>query len=156
MGRGVSAGGGQSSLGYLFGSGEETPKPVAEKLEPVQKMPPSPVDKTKQVPAGIQGGGSQTNNYFRAEGQNCGNFLTVCKFFSISFHFGGLGGHFVCKLFSFLYIIIIIIILLIIRVIKAKFEIYEWQWRGANMSLPVARIFVNASLSVTSFVVDRQ
>jgi cell division protein FtsL len=27
----------------------------------------------------------------------------------------------------FLYIIIIIIILLIIRVIKAKFEIYEWQ-----------------------------
>lgn len=84
MGRGVSAGGGQSSLGYLFGSGEEAPKAAAEKPEPVQKMPPSPVDKSKQAPAGIQGGGSQTNNYFRAEGQNCGNFLTVCSRFTMS------------------------------------------------------------------------
>ncbi|KAJ8458481.1 hypothetical protein OPV22_031407 [Ensete ventricosum] len=43
MGRGVSSGGGQSSLGYLFGSG-------------------------------IQG--NLANNYHRADGQNCGNFIT--------------------------------------------------------------------------------
>jgi hypothetical protein len=29
----------------------------------------------KEVAA--SGRGSQTNNYFRAQGQNCGNFLTV-------------------------------------------------------------------------------
>ncbi|XP_073103470.1 protein SPIRAL1-like 3 isoform X2 [Elaeis guineensis] len=72
MGRGVSSGGGQSSLGYLFGSGE-APKPAAE---PVQKpAPPPPVDNSKQVPAGIQG--TQANNYFRADGQNSGNFITL-------------------------------------------------------------------------------
>ncbi|XP_010939194.1 protein SPIRAL1-like 1 [Elaeis guineensis] len=71
MGRGVSSGGGQSSLGYLFGNGE-APKPAAE-LAPKPAAPP-PVDNSKQVPAGIQG--SQTNNYFRADGQNCGNFIT--------------------------------------------------------------------------------
>ncbi|XP_072990172.1 protein SPIRAL1-like 3 [Typha latifolia] len=74
MGRGVSSGGGQSSLGYLFGSGE-APK-SSENVAPVQKpAPPPPVDKTKQIPAGIQGG-QQANNYFRAEGQNSGNFIT--------------------------------------------------------------------------------
>ncbi|OAY77952.1 protein SPIRAL1-like 3 [Ananas comosus] len=73
MGRGVSSGGGQSSLGYLFGSGE-APKP-AENTPPAQKPAPSPpVDNTKQIPAGIQG--RQTNNYFRADGQNTGNFIT--------------------------------------------------------------------------------
>ncbi|KAG1366771.1 Protein SPIRAL1-like 1 [Cocos nucifera] len=71
MGRGVSSGGGQSSLGYLFGNGE-APKPAAE---PAPKpTPPPAVDNSKQVPAGIQG--SQTNNYFRADGQNSGNFIT--------------------------------------------------------------------------------
>ncbi|XP_008810744.1 protein SPIRAL1-like 3 isoform X2 [Phoenix dactylifera] len=71
MGRGVSSGGGQSSLGYLFGSGE-APKPAAE---PAQKpAPPPPVDNSKQIPAGIQG--AQANNYFRADGQNSGNFIT--------------------------------------------------------------------------------
>ncbi|KAK9066595.1 hypothetical protein SSX86_013918 [Deinandra increscens subsp. villosa] len=89
MGRGVSSGGGQSSLDYLFGNGE--PKPTAGKTEVVavapvihvastNEPPPKPTatvpqpDITKQIPAGIQG--SQTNNYFRAEGQNTGNFLT--------------------------------------------------------------------------------
>ncbi|XP_078172979.1 protein SPIRAL1-like 3 [Carex rostrata] len=76
MGRGVSAGGGQSSLGYLFGSNGEAPKPAAEKSEPLEQVPSLPADKTKQAPAGVQGGGSMTNNYFRSEGQNCGNFLT--------------------------------------------------------------------------------
>lgn len=77
-GRGVSAGGGQSSLGYLFGGGE-APKPTNESKPSVDKSastPQSPaVDVSKQIPAGIQG--SQTNNYHRAEGQNTGNFLTV-------------------------------------------------------------------------------
>jgi protein SPIRAL1 and related proteins len=77
-GRGVSAGGGQSSLGYLFGSGE-APKPTNGSTPSVDKSAPTPqspaVDVSKQIPAGIQG--SQTNNYHRAEGQNTGNFLTV-------------------------------------------------------------------------------
>ncbi|KAJ3673092.1 hypothetical protein LUZ60_006466 [Juncus effusus] len=95
MGRGVSSGGGQSSLGYLFGTGE-APKPAPaaaanESAPPVEKpAPPAPAapahaqaagsspppsgDISKQIPAGIQG--SQTNNYHRAEGQNTGNFLT--------------------------------------------------------------------------------
>ncbi|CAN6329149.1 unnamed protein product, partial [Urochloa humidicola] len=73
MGRGVSSGGGQSSLGYLFGS-DGAPK-SAEKPAPVQKpMPPSTAEKLKDIPAGIQS--SRSNNYIRAEGQNCGNFLT--------------------------------------------------------------------------------
>lgn len=89
MGRGVSAGGGQSSLGYLFGSGE-APKPAinnapAETL-PVVNADPSPkpvaaqpVNVTKHMPAGINK--SSTNNYTRADGQNTGNFLTVLSFF---------------------------------------------------------------------------
>ena len=88
MGRGVSSGGGQSSLGYLFGSGEApAPKPATNNVQapPVEK--PAPVshaipekaaapstDAPKQIPAGIQG--SQKNNYYRADGQNTGNFLT--------------------------------------------------------------------------------
>ncbi|KAK9106829.1 hypothetical protein Syun_022840 [Stephania yunnanensis] len=81
MGRGVSSGGGQSSLNYLFGS--DDPKPSAappenkghtvENTTPKKSTSPS-VDNTKQIPAGIHG--SQTNNYFRADGQNTGNFIT--------------------------------------------------------------------------------
>ncbi|KAI3454802.1 hypothetical protein Pfo_011465 [Paulownia fortunei] len=90
MGRGVSSGGGQSSLGYLFGSGEApAPKPATNNVQaPIQKPAPvvshvvpekpstaaPPADATKQIPAGIQG--SQKNNYYRADGQNTGNFLT--------------------------------------------------------------------------------
>lgn len=89
MGRGVSSGGGQSSLGYLFGSGE-APKPTNNNVEappqnlgqvasngPAQKPAPAaaPVDAIQQTPAGVQA--NTTNNYFRADGQNCGNFLTV-------------------------------------------------------------------------------
>lgn len=92
MGRGVSSGGGQSSLNYLFGSGEAKPttgKTEAVAAAPVNQVhvaaanepPPKPTatipqpDITKQIPAGIQQG-SQANNYFRADGQNTGNFLT--------------------------------------------------------------------------------
>ncbi|CAN0896393.1 Protein SPIRAL1-like 1 [Linum grandiflorum] len=82
MGRGVSSGGGQSSLGYLFGSGE-APKPAKPSLETVEaetvsvrpiSKPAPPVDVTKQIPAGINS--TSSNNYMRADGQNAGNFLT--------------------------------------------------------------------------------
>ncbi|CAI9284032.1 unnamed protein product [Lactuca saligna] len=86
MGRGVSSGGGQSSLDYLFGSGGE-PKPNAESPPtdvhvaateppppPKTAAPITPPDITKQIPAGIQS--SKLNNYIRADGQNTGNFIT--------------------------------------------------------------------------------
>ncbi|KAM3318851.1 protein SPIRAL1-like 1 [Capsicum chacoense] len=85
MGRGVSSGGGQSSLGYLFGDGE-APKPTTNKVEAPQNQGPTTSDPqkptatapapnvNKQIPAGIQARNS--NNYFRADGQNTGNFLT--------------------------------------------------------------------------------
>ncbi|KAK4430090.1 protein SPIRAL1-like 1 [Sesamum alatum] len=86
MGRGVSSGGGQSSLGYLFGSGE-APKPAGEKSqaagsesrvskEPLQKPngAPQPVDVSQQVPAGIHS--STASNIFRADGQGTCNFIT--------------------------------------------------------------------------------
>ncbi|XP_060204939.1 protein SPIRAL1-like 1 [Lycium barbarum] len=82
MGRGVSSGGGQSSLGYLFGDGE-APKPTTNKVAapPTTSDPQKPTatepapNVNKQVPAGIQQG-RNANNYFRADGQNTGNFLT--------------------------------------------------------------------------------
>ncbi|KAJ9679855.1 hypothetical protein PVL29_021690 [Vitis rotundifolia] len=87
MGRGVSSGGGQSSLGYLFGSGE-APKPASNNApvppseapavnngpSPKPTTPAQPADVTKQIPAGIHG--NLANNYYRADGQNCGNFIT--------------------------------------------------------------------------------
>ncbi|KAK3039826.1 hypothetical protein RJ639_027139 [Escallonia herrerae] len=88
MGRGVSSGGGQSSLGYLFGSGE-APKPSVNNTQvvpnegqsvtnvpsPKPSAPVQPVDVSKQLPAGIHS--TATNNYLRADGQNTGNFITV-------------------------------------------------------------------------------
>ncbi|KAG5629483.1 hypothetical protein H5410_001200 [Solanum commersonii] len=82
MGRGVSSGGGQSSLGYLFGDGEAptstktNPQAVQSEAQPINKEPSSkpvaspspPADATKQIPAGIQS--------IRADGQNTGNFIT--------------------------------------------------------------------------------
>ncbi|KAK4380437.1 hypothetical protein RND71_002299 [Anisodus tanguticus] len=78
MGRGVSSGGGQSSLGYLFGDGEapksttKRPQGVQSEAQPINKeSSPKPVaaaPATKQVPAGIQS--------IRADGQNTGNFIT--------------------------------------------------------------------------------
>ncbi|KDP41319.1 hypothetical protein JCGZ_15726 [Jatropha curcas] len=87
MGRGVSSGGGQSSLGYLFGSGEapksatNNSQPAPNDVQAVNNPPPTkpavvpePVDITKQIPAGINS--TSANNYMRADGQNTGNFLT--------------------------------------------------------------------------------
>ncbi|KAF4368183.1 hypothetical protein CsatB_020032 [Cannabis sativa] len=93
MGRGNSSGGGQSSLGYLFGSGEAPSpnKPATNKAPAAPSEAPAvttvaaakpapapapqpPVDITKQIPAGIHS--TSTNNYMRADGQNTGNFIT--------------------------------------------------------------------------------
>ncbi|KAI9091938.1 hypothetical protein K1719_027873 [Acacia pycnantha] len=76
MGRGVSSGGGQSSLGYLFGSGE-APKPAENNApaegqvvnnEPPSKKAAASVDVNKQAPAGIHSN--------KTDGQNTGDFLT--------------------------------------------------------------------------------
>ncbi|KAK4779706.1 hypothetical protein SAY87_015812 [Trapa incisa] len=81
MGRGVSYGGGQSSLGYLFGN-EEAPKAAPINPQPVpteaEVMPPPKLvalpDVPKDIPAGIHS--SSRNSYMRADGQNTGNILT--------------------------------------------------------------------------------
>ncbi|KAL5739242.1 hypothetical protein ACOSP7_028156 [Xanthoceras sorbifolium] len=65
-GRGDNASGGQSSLGYLFGGGE-----TANKVQAPQNKGQTG---DNQIAAGIHG--NLTNNYHRADGQNCGNFIT--------------------------------------------------------------------------------
>ncbi|KAH9607009.1 hypothetical protein KSS87_013784 [Heliosperma pusillum] len=89
MGRGVSSGGGKSSLDYLFGSGE-APKAAASKpaasnapVTTVRDAPSVPTEKpanqsaeARQTPAIPAGVNRPTNNYHRAEGQNTGNFIT--------------------------------------------------------------------------------
>ncbi|KAL6180499.1 hypothetical protein ACLB2K_047162 [Fragaria x ananassa] len=74
MSRGGSYGGGQSSLGYLFGSEEpQTPPPAAKPV-----LPPYGIDTTTtddQKPSDHKTP-SNTNNYQRADGPNSGNFLT--------------------------------------------------------------------------------
>ncbi|XP_058777415.1 protein SPIRAL1-like 1 [Vicia villosa] len=77
MGRGNSSGGGQSSLGYLFGSGEAQ-KPATTNaqppaVQPVDNAPPSkPAATTTAIdpnkPAGI--------NSHSTDGLNTGNFIT--------------------------------------------------------------------------------
>ncbi|KAE9595671.1 hypothetical protein Lal_00030943 [Lupinus albus] len=79
MGRGVSSGGGQSSLGYLFGSGEApAPKSTPTNAQPeaqtvVNNAPPSkpvaaPTTIDPNKPAGI--------NSSSIDGLNTGNFIT--------------------------------------------------------------------------------
>lgn len=88
--RGVNNGVHQSSLGYLFGSSGDSPSSAATKMgtttttttttttdgtggRPVTTTTTT-VTENKKIPAGVRG---SPNNYFRSEGQNCGNFLTV-------------------------------------------------------------------------------
>ncbi|MBV7591709.1 hypothetical protein KVQ90_24950, partial [Escherichia coli] len=55
----------------------EPAKPAAApaaKPAPAEKPAPAAADVAKQIPAGIPG--SRANNYYRADGQNTGNFLT--------------------------------------------------------------------------------
>ncbi|KAJ7544760.1 hypothetical protein O6H91_09G092100 [Diphasiastrum complanatum] len=101
MGRGVSSGGGQSSLGYLFKSNEEpktasaarAPVTLPHQSQPPEDLPPaglcrkeSPVDgsvstgvkkvETSTAAESDLSLGRSFNNYHRAEGQNTGNFIT--------------------------------------------------------------------------------
>uniref|UniRef100_A0A7I3YVX8 Protein SPIRAL1-like 1 n=1 Tax=Physcomitrium patens TaxID=3218 RepID=A0A7I3YVX8_PHYPA len=102
MVRGGSSGGGQSSLGYLFGSDAGPAKPAARApaLEPQQPpaeqraagfarnnvaeeksapaaAPVSKVDEGTSLDMGANKMGRNSNNYHRADGQNNGNFITV-------------------------------------------------------------------------------
>ncbi|CAB4279966.1 unnamed protein product [Prunus armeniaca] len=80
MSRGGSYGGGQSSLGYLFGSDEQQSPPPPSKpitppygidsLDTVTEKPPGTRNSAEKEKAAV------SNNYHRAEGQNSGNFLT--------------------------------------------------------------------------------
>ncbi|CAM6014244.1 unnamed protein product [Sphagnum balticum] len=72
MARGVSSGGGQSSLGYLFGS-PEPPQPKLETLLTPSHLINHTTTKDQQA-ARISDRNS--NNYHRADGQNSGNFIT--------------------------------------------------------------------------------
>lgn len=77
MSRGGSYGGGQSSLGYLFGSDEKPSEPL---VSPTTHLPPYGIDtlpeKPPNQPSPTQKQGS-SNNYVRTQGQNTGNFITV-------------------------------------------------------------------------------
>ncbi|XP_021754219.1 protein SPIRAL1-like 5 [Chenopodium quinoa] len=75
MSRGESYGGGQSSLGYLFGSKEG---------QPANNPPPSPskainppygtdIEEENSSPQKVD---NTNNNYHRAQGPNSGNFIT--------------------------------------------------------------------------------
>ncbi|KAH1107212.1 hypothetical protein J1N35_010980 [Gossypium stocksii] len=81
MSRGGSYGGGQSSLGYLFGDDEQQSAPTV--TPPIQ--PPYGIDVTAEMPPAPNKSSSKnqkeknfsnTNNYHRAQGQNSGNFIT--------------------------------------------------------------------------------
>ncbi|GMJ00314.1 SPIRAL1-like2 [Hibiscus trionum] len=79
MSRDGSYGGGQSSLGYLFGPDEQPSAPTV--TPPVQ--PPYGIDITLENPPSQYKPSSEkqaekniTNNYHRAKGQNSGNFIT--------------------------------------------------------------------------------
>ena len=77
MSRGGSFGGGQSSLGYLFGSDEQKTEPPAS---PIVCTPPYGIDTTPEKPPKSPHppeNRNVSNNYHRSEGQNSGNFITV-------------------------------------------------------------------------------
>ncbi|XP_020217502.1 protein SPIRAL1-like 1 [Cajanus cajan] len=80
MGRGVSSGGGQSSLGYLFGSGEApapAPKPATNAAQPeVQAVNDVPPSKPAVAPKTIDPNKAAGINSHSTDGQNTGNFIT--------------------------------------------------------------------------------
>jgi SPIRAL1-like protein len=98
MVRGGSSGGGQSSLGYLFGSDAGPAKPAARAPAPEPQQAPAEQraagfarnnaaeEKAAPAPAAAPAAkveeskvhlGRNSNNYHRADGQNTGNFITV-------------------------------------------------------------------------------
>lgn len=75
MSRGGSFGGGQSSLGYLFGSDQQPSPPSAKRTV---QPPPYGIDTIMETPQeSSTNKRNVSNNYQRAEGQNSGNFITV-------------------------------------------------------------------------------
>ncbi|KAI4326909.1 hypothetical protein L6164_019429 [Bauhinia variegata] len=81
MSRGESYGGGQSSLGYLFGSEEQPSQPPPTKTAP---LPPYGIDvATTEKFAGAAAAPSTNQNvpnasaYPRAQGQHYGTFITA-------------------------------------------------------------------------------
>ncbi|CAA3002990.1 Hypothetical predicted protein, partial [Olea europaea subsp. europaea] len=76
MKRGGS-GGGQSSLGYLFGSEEEKPKNEAPPPSQTTYAPPYGIDiSTDEKPPSQDKTKVISNDYIRVHGQNSGNFIT--------------------------------------------------------------------------------
>ncbi|KAK6947824.1 hypothetical protein RJ641_001297, partial [Dillenia turbinata] len=73
MSRGESHGGGQSSLGYLFGSDQP---PSAPPVSPTVTLPPYGTDASIDQPQHPSPTSQKSNNYPRAQGQNAGNFIT--------------------------------------------------------------------------------
>ncbi|KAM7525794.1 hypothetical protein LguiA_015696 [Lonicera macranthoides] len=80
MSRGGSYGGGQSSLGYLFGSDNQQEGTVPPP-SPTVSAPPYGIDTNIENPPKTllpapPKEKNVSNNYQRAEGQNSGNFIT--------------------------------------------------------------------------------
>ena len=76
MSRGGSYGGGQSSLGYLFGSDESSsPSSTSGKTKTASSDDKKAAETTPVAPSPKQT--VSANNYHRAQGQNSGNFITV-------------------------------------------------------------------------------
>ncbi|GAV76121.1 hypothetical protein CFOL_v3_19596 [Cephalotus follicularis] len=75
MSRGESYGGGQSSLGYLFGSDEQPSAPMATKIV---NLPPYGIDSTTDKATDNTSCVKQSpsNNYQRGKGYSLGNHLT--------------------------------------------------------------------------------
>ncbi|GKU95217.1 hypothetical protein SLEP1_g8604 [Rubroshorea leprosula] len=87
MSRGGSYGGGQSSLGYLFGADEQpSAPPVTQTIQPPYGIDtfedaPDARRRPKETPKNVINSPPETqqnvtNNYHRAQGQNSGNFIT--------------------------------------------------------------------------------
>lgn len=79
MSRGVGYGGGQSSLGYLFGSEEQpaSAPPPSPVIMPPYGIDTSSTERPSHTSQPSNEHGNVSNNYHRAQGQNAGNFLTV-------------------------------------------------------------------------------
>ncbi|KAK6935427.1 hypothetical protein RJ641_035582 [Dillenia turbinata] len=75
MSRGGSHGGGQSSLGYLFGS-DQAPSAPPGPVSPTVTLPPYGTDANIDPPQHPSPTSHKSNNYHRAQGQNAGNFIT--------------------------------------------------------------------------------
>jgi len=82
MNRGVSSGGGQSSLGYLFGSGEgkqrrDPPSPSKVTINPPYGIDAEEEEKMPTKPLAKQN--TSNSSHQTAQGQNSGKFVTVSK-----------------------------------------------------------------------------